>query len=175
MGSPSVFKLVLDEVQRGLREDLRFEAAAGELPLSITADAIQIRKLAPTNSGVPSRSDELMPGWLVCPGRRIPRDPSLGTNEEDEAAYTVLCQLIVKDYDRSEENLGTYLKWLEQAARYLNHLFARQHLTGDFGCVWDSFATEAMTADPKEWVLHQNFVGGVELQAIAWETRGITE
>jgi hypothetical protein len=174
MSSPAVFWRVLQEVERGLKEDLRFEAADDGDPQVIVPEAIVIRKFPLATDGLPARTNEMMPGWLICPGRRVIRDPSRGTNVDDEPSYTVLCQLLAVDYERPERNLPTYLKWLEQVGRYLNHHFAGLNFTGDFGCVHDSFATVTMTADPKEWTLHQNWVGGVEMQAIAWESRGVT-
>lgn len=176
MSSPAVWWRILQEVKRGLSQDLRYEAASGGDPMTIGADAIVIRKYPPPPDNERCRNLETMPGLIISPGRRVVRDPSRGTNEDDEPQYTLFCQLIAADADRLDQNLPTYLKWLEQAARYLNHHFARLHITGgDFGCVFDGFASVTLQGDPKEWVLHQNFVGGVEVTVIAWESRGVTE
>lgn len=172
----SAFWRALTTIRDGLRNHLQFETQGEDTTPPLTADAIVIRKLISDKPGEPAKTNETMPGILVCPGSRVSRPPEAGTNERDDAIYPILCQIIAKDQSDKVNNLQTYLMWQSQVARYLNHLFAANQVIdndADFG-LYDSFAIEVDVVDESRWVKHANFVSGVLVHVLARETRGVT-
>ena len=165
----------MEEIQRLLREVIRFEVMPDSNTRGITPDAIVIRKLASPSPDLPSRSDEITPGLLITPGSRVQRPAEDGDNEKEGVHYHYLIQLIATDYDKCGVNLRSYLKWEEQIARLLSHWFADHQISSDgFGCIWDSTATVIHVMDDKQFVRHEKFVGGVVVTVLALEHRGIT-
>ena len=175
MANDAVYWQILDNSQKALREEVRFESMGDGEPAGISPAAIVIRKLVPAKPDQPAITDEITPGILITLENRIGRPPSEGFNDREGVAYSFACQLIAADYDKTTLNLRTYLKWLEQIARLMSHYFARNAIiSGDFGCVWDSMALTTTVLDPKYFVRHQKFVGAVIVTAFALETRGAT-
>lgn len=174
MAEEAVYWQVLEETQRTLRTDMRFEPMDAST-VGIRAEGIVIRKLQAPKPDVPAMSDEILPGLLICPGSRITRPAEEGSNTQEEVHYTTLIQLVASDYEKGERNLRSYTKWLEQVARCMSHYFGKYPITnGSFGCVFDSVAEVTQVVDAKQFVRHQKFVAGVYVTAIALETRGFT-
>lgn len=138
-----------------------------------TTKAVVIRKYRTPRPESKDLPDEIKPGFIITPGP-VSGPPEGGTNERDGKGYNVLVQLIAKDYDGRITNLRTYLKWLEQVDKALNHYFASNcDICGTSGCVHDSFVTTTFVVDEKKYAAHQNFVGGVEIIIQAELTRGV--
>ena len=163
---------LLQEVQRGLREDLRFQPEPDTDTSEIVSEAIVIRKVLPSRSEFPANTNEITPGWLIAPGSKIPRPGSAGENQVDIALYPILLQLVDQDRDSLDRNLATYPWWQEQAARYFNHRFASYKINNGGRCTRDSLAREVQVVDRKVFLQHALFRGGVEILVEVGETRG---
>lgn len=153
---------VLQAVQTKLRT-ITFAVMSGDTTQPIVNDAIVIQKSLKLES--PPRT----PGVIVTPPLRMSINPAAGTNQRDDYAYPVLCQIVDKDGGDRSANLHTYLKWREQIAR----AFQQQTLSG-VSDVYIGHATQVDYVDDKLWNRHQWFVGGVELRYFARLTRGVT-
>ena len=165
---------ILESVRDGLRTDLTFQAQGTDSVKTIQSDAIVIRKVISKQreSELPEK-DERKPGILICPPRSVLRNPQAGTNERDDAVYYVLCQIIDGDGFRDDRHLKTYLKWQEQIAKYF-HAQPLLDVQADEGIVNIGHAIETEVVDDTLFVKHEHFVGGVLLEFISRETRGVT-
>lgn len=170
----AVFWQILVEIQRVLRTEITFNSIGEDGSLSISQDAIAIRKYKAPKPGSPAEISEVEPGLIISPGRCV-RPPMEGTNAQDEADYTVFIQIIDKDYDNQFHNLRTHLKWQEQIVKLMNHWFASHQICNPNDCVRDNVATGFDVGDEKMFVRHQNFVAGVMVVINAWEGRGPTD
>lgn len=168
----SMFYQILLEIQRGLREDIRFDPQPNGTAPAISPSAIVIRKLVPSKPGFPAMTEEEKPGWLITPAMRVRRPAQAGENSVDITFYGVLCQLIAADHEKSDLNLATYLWWQEQCARYLNHRFASYRISNGKRCIRDNVCQETLVVDRKMYVQHQQFVAGVECLCEVGEERG---
>jgi hypothetical protein len=169
----AVFWQILQAVQSGIQDDLDLIAQGSDSTSTIASEAIVIRKLIKQIGNELYESDELRPGILITPANKVIRDPNEGTNQSDDARYYVLCQIIDGDDMRDEDNLQSYLKWQEQIAKYFNAQ-PLLDVQGEEGCVGIGHATEVDVVDPTLFVRHRDFVGGVLIEFISREDRGIT-
>ena len=169
----AVFWQILEAVQTLLRS-LTFSAQGSDSVATIEDSAIVIRKLKHGDPDKDERKrDERTPGWIISPGSRISRPPEAGTNIRDDVYYPVLAQLIDKDNFKRENNLQSYLKWLEQAAKVI-HSQPMSDVQSAEGIVDIAHAVVTDTVDESMWVKHKQFVGGVEIVAVSREPRGVT-
>lgn len=168
------FWQILTEIERILQTEITFEPIGEDKTPPIQSKAIVIRKFLANQvkDGV-AQSIETLPGILVCPNR-VMRPPEAGTNVQDDVTYRVILQFIDKDYDPQCGNLRTHMKWFEQAAKLLNHWFASHQVANPNDCIRDGVATSFDVADPKEFVRHKNFIGGVVVDVFVYEQRGAT-
>lgn len=165
---------IMTEIQRVLRSEVQFVAAGEDRSQSIDSKAIVIRKFAfsQIKDGA-AGTHETLPGILICPSRVV-RPAEAGTNEQDDVVYRIILQFVDKDYDNTTHNLRTHLKWMEQAAKIMNHWFAEHQITNQNDCVRDNVATAFDMPDAREFVRHKNFIGGVVVDAFVLEQRGAT-
>lgn len=167
------FWVILTELQRVLRENVKFVPIGEDQLASIVPESIVIRKLRAPRPDYPANTSETLPGWIISPGRVM--KPSMeGNNAQDETVYRVILQLIDKDYDQGTHGLRSWLRWLESAEKVLNHWFASHQYTNSADCVRDNVASGFDVINDKEFVRHQNFIGGIVVDNFVWEGRGAT-
>lgn len=165
---------ILEAVQDGLQNDLTFTAQGTDSVSDIANEAIVIRKVATRQRSNESyERDELRPGIIISPAMKVRRPPEQGTNERDYVYYDLLIQIVDGDGFHDEENLRSYLKWQEQIAKYFNAqpILAAQN---DEGCVTIAHAYETDVVDESIFVREDDFVGGVQVEFLSVEPRGVT-
>lgn len=165
---------ILEAIQTGLQDDLSFVAQGTDSVKTIQDSSIVIRKAATRQREYELyEKDEVRPGIIISPGKKVVRNPEEGTNERDYVRYYVLCQIVDGDGFHKETNLKSYTKWQEQIAKYFN---AQPLLTvqNAEGTVEIGHAYETEVVDETLFVKEDDFVGGVYLEFLSVEPRGIT-
>lgn len=170
----AVFWQILEAVRDAIQDDITLTIQGTDSVGTVQDEAIVIRKILGRQiQNAVWESEELRPGVLICPANKVIRNPEEGTNQSDDVRYYVLCQIIDGDDFQNEDNLRSYLKWQEQIAKLFNAqpLLDVQAVEG---CVNIGHAIETDVVDENLFVRHRDFVGGVMIEFISRENRGIT-
>lgn len=139
---------------------------------AIKGDAIVIRKpLMASKHNEAAVPQILTPGLVITPPRTISCPEDIGTNLRDDLWYPILVQLVDTDSWERDQNLRTYLTWVEKIRKAFNcHSFT--DIPVEIGC-GNGYAATTDVVDEKLWVKEAKFVSGVAVLIRSRETRGI--
>lgn len=169
----SVFWRILEETKSRL-QNMAFSEQGTDMCGDINSNNIEIWK---TGLGVKEGESKLpqvnTPALIITPGNIISRPAERGTNNRDDVIYTVAIQLIDSDGKERQQNLQSYLKWMEQIARAFHARSWPEIEIDRYGDVYASFAEQTKTMDVKAWNNHPHFVAAVVVMFFVREERGI--
>lgn len=138
----------------------------------IKADAIVIRKsmfaAKPPEASLPHIQT---PGLVITPPKTISSPAEEGTNLRDDIFYPILIQLVDTDGQERQQNLASYLAWIERIRKAF-HCHSLESIPADVGCA-NSYAVSTDVVDEKLWQREAKFVSGVVVLVRSRETRGI--